>query len=308
MENYGTDKPDLRFDLKLVDVIDIFENTNLKVFREIAQFKKLNRIKALPVPGGEKLTRKEIDSLTEFVAKFGAKGLAWVKVKENNELQGPIVKFLSDEEKNALINRCNVKNGDLIFFGAGSKRVVLDYMGRLRDKLGDMLGLKDPNVYEFLWVVDFPMFEIEEGHVKIKALHHPFTMPKNIDEEEIEDMTSEAYDMVVNGVELGGGSIRIHKPEIQKKIFEILGISQEEAEEKFGFLLEALKFGAPPHGGFAIGFDRLIMLLTKKDNIRDVIAFPKTQKAQCLLTNAPSKVEQEQLKELHIRIREPKKV
>ncbi|WP_281951076.1 aspartate--tRNA ligase [Nitrosophilus kaiyonis] len=308
MENYGTDKPDLRFDLKLVDVIDIFENTNLKVFREIAQFKKLNRIKALPVPGGEKLTRKEIDSLTEFVAKFGAKGLAWVKVKENNELQGPIVKFLSDEEKNALIERCNVKNGDLIFFGAGSKRVVLDYMGRLRDRLGDMLGLKDPNVYEFLWVVDFPMFEIEEGHVKVKALHHPFTMPKNIDEEEIEDMTSQAYDMVVNGVELGGGSIRIHKTEIQKKVFEILGITQEEAEEKFGFLLEALKFGAPPHGGFAIGFDRLIMLLTKKDNIRDVIAFPKTQKAQCLLTNAPSKVEPDQLKELHIRVREPKKV
>ena len=307
IEKYGTDKPDLRFDLELVDVIDIFENTDLKVFREIAQFKKLNRIKALPVPGGEKLTRKEIDSLTEFVAKFGAKGLAWVKVKENKELQGPIVKFLSDEEKEALIDRCKVKTGDLIFFGAGSKKTVLDYMGRLRDRLGSILNLKDPNRYEFLWVVDFPMFEIEEGHVKIKALHHPFTMPKNIDEEEIEDMTSEAYDMVVNGVELGGGSIRIHKPEIQKKVFEILGISQEEAEEKFGFLLEALKFGAPPHGGFAIGFDRLIMLLTKKDNIRDVIAFPKTQKAQCLLTSAPSTVDPEQLKELHLRIREPKK-
>jgi len=308
MENYGTDKPDLRFDLKLIDVIDIFENTDLKVFREIAQFKKLNRIKALPVPGGESLTRKEIDELTNFVMKFGAKGLAWVKVKDNNELQGPIVKFLSDEEKKALIERTNVKSGDLIFFGAGSKKIVLDYMGRLRDRLGEILGLKDPNRYEFLWVVDFPMFEIEEGHVKIKALHHPFTMPKNIDEEEIEDMTSEAYDMVVNGVELGGGSIRIHKSEIQKKVFEILGISQEEANEKFGFLLEALKFGAPPHGGFAIGFDRLIMLLTKKDNIRDVIAFPKTQKAQCLLTSAPSPVDPEQLKELHIRIREPKKI
>lgn len=308
MENYGTDKPDLRFDLKLVDVIDIFENTDLKVFREIAQFKKLNRIKALPVPGGEKLTRKEIDELTNYVMKFGAKGLAWVKVKEGDELQGPIVKFLSDEEKKALIQRCDVKAGDLIFFGAGSKKVVLDYMGRLRDRLGDILDLKDPNRYEFLWVVDFPMFEIEEGHVKIKALHHPFTMPKNIDEEEIEEMTSEAYDMVVNGVELGGGSIRIHKPEIQKKVFEILGIDEKEAQEKFGFLLEALKFGAPPHGGFAIGFDRLIMLLTKKDNIRDVIAFPKTQKAQCLLTSAPSPVDPEQLKELHIRIREPKKV
>ncbi|WP_187648336.1 aspartate--tRNA ligase [Nitrosophilus labii] len=308
MESYGTDKPDLRFDLKLVDVIDIFENTQLKVFREIAQFKNLNRIKALPVPGGDKLTRKEIDYLTEFVAKFGAKGLAWVKVKENGELQGPIVKFLSEEEKSALIERTEVKAGDLIFFGAGSKKVVLDYMGRLRDKLGDILNLKDPSRYEFLWVVDFPMFEIEEGHVKVKALHHPFTMPKNIDKEEIEDITSEAYDMVVNGVELGGGSIRIHKLQIQKKVFEILGISEEEANEKFGFLLEALKFGAPPHGGFAIGFDRLIMLLTKRDNIRDVIAFPKTQKAQCLLTNAPSPVETEQLKELHIRVRESKKV
>lgn len=307
MENYGSDKPDLRFDLKLVDVIDIFENTELKVFREIAQFKKLNRIKALPVPGGEKLTRKEIDELTNFVAKFGAKGLAWVKVKEDSELQGPIVKFLSDEERSALVKRCKVKSGDLIFFGAGSKKVVLDYMGRLRDKLGDMLGLKDPNRYEFVWVVDFPMFEIEEGEVKIKALHHPFTMPKNIDEEEIEDMTSEAYDMVLNGVELGGGSIRIHKREIQRKVFEILGISEEEANEKFGFLLEALKFGAPPHGGFAIGFDRLIMLLAKKESIRDVIAFPKTQKAQCLLTHAPSPVEPEQLRELHLRIRDRKK-
>ncbi len=306
MENYGSDKPDLRFDLKLVDVIDIFENTKLKVFREIAQFKKLNRIKALPVPEGDKLTRKEIDELTNFVMKFGAKGLAWVKVKENSELQGPIVKFLSDEEKESLIKRCGAKSGDLIFFGAGSKKVVLDYMGRLRDRLGDLLGLKDSNRYEFLWVVDFPMFEIEEGEVKVKALHHPFTMPKNIDEDDIEDITSQAYDMVLNGIELGGGSIRIHKLDIQKKVFDILGIKEEEANEKFGFLLEALKFGAPPHGGFAIGFDRLIMLLAKKDSIRDVIAFPKTQKAQCLLTNAPSKVEKEQLKELHLRIRDRK--
>jgi len=308
MESYGSDKPDLRFDMKLVDVIDIFENTELKVFKEIARYKKLNRIKALPVKKGENLTRKEIDYLTEFVAKFGAKGLAWVKVKENLELQGPIVKFLSEEEKSELIKRCEVEPGDLIFFGAGEKRVVLEYMGRLRDKLGEMLNLKDPSVYKFLWVVDFPMFEIEEGQVKIKALHHPFTMPKNIDEEDIEEMTSLAYDMVVNGVELGGGSIRIHKREIQQKVFEILGIGEEEAKEKFGFLLDALKFGAPPHGGFAIGFDRLVMLLSKRDNIRDVIAFPKTQKAQCLLTGAPGPVDPQQLKELHLRIKEPKKV
>jgi aspartyl-tRNA synthetase len=307
IEKYGSDKPDLRFGLELVDVIDIFENTELKVFREIAQFKKLNRIKALPVKGGEKLTRKEIDYLTNFVSKFGAKGLAWVKVKADNELQGPIVKFLSDEEKAAIIDRCNVNEGDLIFFGAGAKKSVLDYMGRLRIEVAKLLNLIDSNRYEFVWVVDFPMFEIEEGEVKIKALHHPFTMPKNIDAEDIEEMTSQAYDIVLNGVELGGGSIRIHKKSIQEKIFEILGISEEEAKAKFGFLLDALKFGAPPHGGFAIGFDRLVMLLSKKDNIRDVIAFPKTQKAQCLLTNAPSPVDMEQLKELHIRIKEPKK-
>ena len=308
MEKYGSDKPDLRFGLELVDVIDIFDNTDLKVFREIAQYKKLNRIKALPVRGAaENLTRKDIDELTKFVAKFGAKGLAWVKVKADGELQGPIVKFLSDEEKAALIERCGVKEGDIIFFGAGAKKTVLDYMGRLRVEVAKKLSLIDNNKFEFVWIVDFPMFEIEEGEVKIKALHHPFTMPKNVDSEDIEAMTSEAYDIVLNGVELGGGSIRIHKPQIQKKIFEILGISDEEAKEKFGFLLEALQYGAPPHGGFAIGFDRLVMLLTKRDNIRDVIAFPKTQKAQCLLTQAPSPVDAEQLRELHLRIREPKK-
>ncbi len=308
MEKYGSDKPDLRYGLELVDVIDIFENTELKVFRDIAQYKNLNRIKALPVPGGaEALSRKDIDELTNFVAKFGAKGLAWVKVKADGELQGPIVKFLSDTEKAALIERTGVKEGDLIFFGAGPKKTVLDYMGRLRTEVAKKLGLIDHGRYEFVWIVDFPMFEIEEGEVKIKALHHPFTMPKNVDTEDVEAMTSEAYDIVLNGVELGGGSIRIHKPEIQKKIFEILGISDEEAREKFGFLLDALQYGAPPHGGFAIGLDRLVMLLAKRDNIRDVIAFPKTQKAQCLLTNAPSPVDIEQLRELHIRIREPKK-
>ncbi len=308
MEKYGSDKPDLRFGLELVDVIDIFEDTELKVFREIAQYKKLNRIKALPVRGAaESLTRKDIDELTKFVAKFGAKGLAWVKVKAGGELQGPIVKFLSDEEKAALVQRCNAQEGDIIFFGAGAKKTVLDYMGRLRVEIAKKLSLIDNDKFEFVWIVDFPMFEIEEGEVKIKALHHPFTMPKNVDSEDIEAMTSEAYDIVLNGVELGGGSIRIHKPQIQKKIFEILGIGDEEAKEKFGFLLEALQYGAPPHGGFAIGFDRLVMLLTKRDNIRDVIAFPKTQKAQCLLTHAPSPVDAQQLRELHIRIKEPKK-
>ncbi len=307
MERYGSDKPDLRFDLELVDVIDIFEDTDLKVFREIAQYKKLNRIKALRVEDGERLSRKDIDALTQFVAKFGAKGLAWVRVKEGGELQGPIIKFLSEEEKRALLERTGAKRGDLIFFGAGEKRIVLDYMGRLRNEVAQKMGLIDPDIYRFVWIVDFPMFEVEEGEVKIKALHHPFTMPKNVDSEDVEAMVSEAYDIVLNGVELGGGSIRIHKPQIQKKVFEILGIKDEEAKEKFGFLLDALQYGAPPHGGFAIGFDRLMMLLTKKESIRDVIAFPKTQKAQCLLTHAPSKVDPAQLKELHIRIREPRK-
>ncbi len=308
MEKYGTDKPDIRYSLELIDVIEIFESTNLKVFREIAKYKKINRIKAINVKNGaNKLSRKDIDELTNFVGKFGAKGLAWIKVNENLSLQGPIVKFLSEKEQKQLIKKADLEVGDIIFFGAGKKKIVLDYMGRLRQKLSELLNLCSKDEYRFLWVIDFPMFEIEEGEVKIKALHHPFTMPKNIDEEDIEAISSLAYDLVINGIEIGGGSIRIHKPDIQQRVFEILGIKEDEAEEKFGFLLEALKYGAPPHGGFAIGFDRLIMLLAKKESIRDVIAFPKTQKAQCLLTKAPSFVEEEQLKELNLRIRKTKK-
>lgn len=304
MEFYGSDKPDMRFDLKLVDVIDILENTELKVFREIAQYKKLNRIKALNVKGGEELTRKEIDYLGEFVAKFGAKGLAWIKIKDGSA-QGPIVKFLNKGELDAIIERTGATDGDLIFFGAGEKKTVLDYMGRLRIEVARLMNLIDPEKFEFLWVVDFPMFEVEEGEVK--ALHHPFTMPKNLDHEEVEEIQSVAYDIVLNGIELGGGSIRIHKPEIQQKVFKMLGIGDEEAREKFGFLLDALRYGTPPHGGFALGFDRLMMLLARKENIRDVIAFPKTQKTQCLLTQAPSPVYPKQLKELHIRPIETRK-
>ncbi|MDD3465702.1 MAG: aspartate--tRNA ligase [Campylobacterales bacterium] len=300
MEKYGSDKPDMRYSLPLTDVIDLFEKTELKVFAEIAKTPHINRIKALNVEGGEKLTRKEIDALTEYVAKFGAKGLAWLKVKEDMTLQGPIEKFLSDAEKTELVARLGSKTGDLIFFGAGKKATVLEYMGRLRQEVAKLMGLIDENRYEFLWVVDFPMFEVEEG--KVKALHHPFTMPKTLDDENLENIESIAYDIVLNGYEIGGGSIRIHKEEIQKEVFRLLGIGEEEAKEKFGFLLDALKFGAPPHGGFALGLDRLIMLITKSESIRDVIAFPKTQKAQCLMTSAPSVVDDAQLKELSIRV------
>ncbi|WOE69287.1 aspartate--tRNA ligase [Hydrogenimonas thermophila] len=305
MEKYGNDRPDLRFGLELVDVIDLFENCDSPIFAEIAQYKKLNRIKALKVPGGDKaFSRKIIKELESFVSKFGAKGLAYIQVKEDG-LKGPILKFLSEEAIETMKSRLEMEVGDIVFFGAGNKKTVLDYMGRLRTEVAKRMNLIDENRLEFVWVVDFPMFEVEDGEVK--ALHHPFTMPKNLDEDDVEEIDSIAYDVVLNGIELGGGSIRIHKLDVQRKVFEMLGIGEEEANEKFGFLLDALKFGAPPHGGFALGFDRLMMLLTKKESIRDVIAFPKTQSATCLLTQAPSQVDEAQLKELGIRIRKQPK-
>jgi len=305
MEKYGNDRPDLRFGLELVDVIDLFENCESPIFAEIAQYKKLNRIKALKVPGGDKaFSRKIIKELESFVSKFGAKGLAYIQVKEDG-LKGPILKFLSEEAIETMKSRLEMEVGDIVFFGAGNKKVVLDYMGRLRTEVAKRMNLIDENRLEFVWVVDFPMFEVEDGEVK--ALHHPFTMPKNLDKDDIEEIQSIAYDVVLNGIELGGGSIRIHKLDVQRKVFEMLGIDEEEANEKFSFLLDALKFGAPPHGGFALGFDRLMMLITKKESIRDVIAFPKTQSATCLLTQAPSQVDEAQLKELGIRIRKQPK-
>ena len=307
MEKYGSDKPDLRYDLAMVDVIDEFVDSNNEIFSEIAKDKKNNRFKALKVPGGDKFySRKKLKELENFVKKFGAKGLAYIQVKEEG-LKGPILKFMSEESLNKMIEKLKPEVGDIIFFGAGDKKTVLDYMGRLRAKIAKDMGLINENEYNFVWVVDFPMFEKDENG-NPTPLHHPFTMPDmdTWDEENFEDIQSIAYDLVCNGYEIGGGSIRIHKEEIQEKVFKLLGIDEMDAREKFGFLLDALKFGAPPHGGFALGLDRVIMLMRKTDNIRDVIAFPKTQKAQCLLTGAPGEVDKSQLKELHIRVKKPK--
>ena len=306
MERYGSDKPDMRYDLAMVDVIDIFERCNNEIFTNIAKDPKANRIKALRVPNGDNIfSKREMKRFEEYVRKFGAAGLGYFQMKEDG-LKGPLTKFFSDEDIQAIIDRCELEVGDAVFFGAGNKKLVWDYMGRFRIHLAEIMDIIPEDKFEFLWVTDFPMFEEEDG--KIKALHHPFTMPKTntegkIEFDDIEEVDSIAYDLVLNGTELGGGSIRIHKEDIQAEIFKLLGISDEEAEEKFGFLLNALKFGAPPHGGIAFGLDRLIMIMTGASSIREVIAFPKTQKAQCLLTDAPSPVDSEQLTELSIRVR-----
>ncbi|MBY0540958.1 MAG: aspartate--tRNA ligase [Campylobacterales bacterium] len=302
MEKYGSDKPDLRIDMPLVDVIDIFANSTNEIFAEIAKDKKNNRIKALKCKNGDNIfSKRQMKGFEEYVTKFGAKGLGYFQMKEDG-LKGPLTKFFSESDLEEIVKVTELEVGDVVFFGAGAKKVVWDYMGRFRLFLANEMNIVPTDALEFLWVVDFPMFEVEDG--RTKALHHPFTMPKSLeDTSDLEAIESIAYDIVLNGTELGGGSIRIHKEEIQSKVFKLMGISDEEAREKFGFLLDALQYGAPSHGGFAMGLDRMIMLLAGTDSIRDVIAFPKTQKAQCLLTQAPSSVDEEQLKELGIRLR-----
>jgi len=303
MEKYGSDKPDMRFGMAMVDVDDIFARSTNEIFSNIASNPKKNRIKAIKCPNGDNIfSKRQMKGFEDYVRKFGAHGLGYFQMKEEG-LKGPLTKFFCEEDLAQIIERTELEIGDVVFFGAGDKKTVWDYMGRFRLYLAEQMDIIPADVYEFLWVVDFPMFEIEDG--KMKALHHPFTMPKSLeDTSDLEAIESIAYDLVLNGTELGGGSIRIHKQDIQAKVFELMNIDETEQREKFGFLLDALEFGAPPHGGFAMGFDRMIMLLAGTDSIRDVIAFPKTQKAQCLLTQAPSNVDEEQLKELSLRIRQ----
>jgi aspartyl-tRNA synthetase len=316
MTRYGSDKPDLRVQLEFTDVTDVMRDVDFKVFASAANMAG-GRVVALCVPGGGEMPRSEIDSYTQFVGIYGAKGLAYIKVNEQAKgrdgLQSPIVKNLHDAALAELLKRTGAKDGDIIFFGADSTKVVNDAIGALRVKIGHSEFGKKTGLFTAgwkpLWVIDFPMFEYDEEEGRYTAAHHPFTSPKDGHEDYLETdpgkAFAKAYDMVLNGWEIGGGSVRIHREEVQSKVFRALKIGAEEAREKFGFLLDALQYGAPPHGGLAFGLDRIVTMMTGAESIRDVIAFPKTQRAQCLLTQAPSEVDEKQLRELHIRLRNP---
>ena len=311
MRRYASDKPDLRIPLELVDVADLVADCDFKVFSGPAR-DPAGRVAALRIPGGSKLTRKEIDDYTAFVARYGARGLAYIKINDPSKgregLQSPIIKFLSDAAVAGILSRTEAAADDLIFFGADTAKVVNDALGALRLKLGQDLGLVRGD-WAPLWVVDFPMFEYDADDKRWTAMHHPFTSPKNLDADALRadpgSALAKAYDMVLNGSEIGGGSVRIFRQDLQSTVFDLLGIDAEEARRKFGFLLDALKYGAPPHGGIAFGLDRMAMLMSGADSIRDVIAFPKTQTAGCPLTDAPTEVTEKQLRELHIRVRTP---
>ena len=303
MDKYGSDKPDLRYGLELVNVTELMKQTPFKVFLDAIA--KGGIIKGLKAEGCAKFSRMEMDTLTEFVKQFGAKGLAWFKVTAGG-IESPIAKFFEKPVQDELVKRFGAKDGDLIMLIADKPFTTNQCLDFLRRHMAEKLGLIDPNKFVFTWIVDFPLFMWNEEEKRFEPAHHPFTAPKTDDlsafDRDLGAIKARAYDIVLNGVELGGGSIRIHNREIQAKVFKTIGISDEQANSRFGFLLEAFEYGAPPHGGVALGLDRMLMLMFKESSIRDVIVFPKTQKGQCLLTNAPSDVDEKQLRELHIKV------
>ena len=311
MQRFGSDKPDLRIPLELVEIADLVADVDFKVFSQPAKDPE-GRVVALKVPDGTKMSRKELDDYGDYVGRYGARGLAYIKVNDRGAglegLQSPILKFLTEQAINGVLDRVEAKTGDVVFFGAGKTTLVNDAMGALRLKLGNDLNLVEEG-WRPLWVVDFPMFEWDPQQKRWMALHHPFTAPRVSDPAELREhpgtAVSRAYDMVLNGTELGGGSVRIHDTKLQSEVFSLLNIQEDEAREKFGFLLDALKYGCPPHGGIAFGLDRMVMLMAGGDSIREVIAFPKTQSASCPLTNAPGQVSQAQLRDVGIRLRRP---